>query len=135
MSARKLLLWSEYPLIRPPRIILGYLGGSVLSRLLAHPSRDTFEITAIVRSAEKAKKLEEFGVKTVVGSLKDAALVEQLSENAHIIFSIVRIASQNSSKHPLNLPTYRPTQMTLKLRMHSLLVLEIGTPRQATSPF
>ena len=57
MSARKLFLWSEYPLICSTCIIPGYLGGSVLSRLLAHPSRDTFEITAIVRSAEKAKKL------------------------------------------------------------------------------
>ncbi|KAI0091093.1 NAD-P-binding protein [Irpex rosettiformis] len=66
----------------------GYLGGSVLARLLAHPNKDSFDITAIVRSAEKAKKLEAFGVKAVVGSLKDAALVEQLSENAHILFSM-----------------------------------------------
>ncbi|KAI0783871.1 NAD-P-binding protein [Irpex lacteus] len=66
----------------------GYLGGSILARLLTHPNKDSFEITALVRSAEKAKKLETFGVKAVVGSLKDAPLVQQLSENAHILFSI-----------------------------------------------
>jgi uncharacterized protein YbjT (DUF2867 family) len=32
---------------------LGYIGGSVLQRLLEHPKRDSFEITALVRSATK----------------------------------------------------------------------------------
>ncbi|KAI0783990.1 hypothetical protein BC629DRAFT_541283 [Irpex lacteus] len=65
----------------------GYIGGAVLSRLLSHPSREHFDIIALVRSSDKAKKLEEFGIKTVVGSFKDAPLVEQLAENAHVIFS------------------------------------------------
>ncbi|KAF7790012.1 hypothetical protein EIP86_000960, partial [Pleurotus ostreatoroseus] len=65
-----------------------YIGGTVLARLLAHPSANTFEITAIVRSEEKAKKLETFGVKAVVGSFKtDLALVEQLAEQAHVVFN------------------------------------------------
>ena len=67
----------------------GYIGGTVLSRLLSHPSRDTFEITALVRSEDKAKKLETFGVKTVVGSFTDLPLVERLAENAHVVFSTV----------------------------------------------
>ncbi|KAI0783870.1 NAD(P)-binding protein [Irpex lacteus] len=65
----------------------GYLGGSVLARLLAHPSRHTFAITALVRSEEKAKKLETFGVTPVVGSTKDTALLAKLAENAHVVFS------------------------------------------------
>ncbi|KAI0342694.1 NAD-P-binding protein [Trametopsis cervina] len=66
----------------------GYVGGSVLSRLLSHPSKDTFDITVLVRSEEKAKKLESFGVKTVVGSYKDLALAEKLAEDAHVLFSL-----------------------------------------------
>ncbi|KIP10737.1 hypothetical protein PHLGIDRAFT_210748 [Phlebiopsis gigantea 11061_1 CR5-6] len=65
----------------------GYIGGSVLAKLLAHPDAKTFEITALVRSEEKAQKLKAFGVKPVVGSFKDLALVETLSEAAHVVFS------------------------------------------------
>lgn len=67
----------------------GYIGGTVLSRLLSHPSSATFEITALVRSEEKAKRLQEkFGVKSVVGSYADVALVEKLAENAHFVLSL-----------------------------------------------
>ena len=68
----------------------GYIGGSVLARLLKHPNAQSFEITALVRSEDKAKKLESHGVKTVIGSYKDDhALTEKLAENAHIVFQIV----------------------------------------------
>jgi len=68
----------------------GYIGGSVLERLLAHASASTFEITVLVRSADKAKLLEtKFGVKVVVGSTGDAELLERLAEGAHVVFSIV----------------------------------------------
>ncbi|OJT03680.1 hypothetical protein TRAPUB_5708 [Trametes pubescens] len=63
----------------------GYIGGSILQRLLAHPNRKNFEITALVRSADKAKRLDsEFGVKTVVGSLQDLDKLSTLAESAHV---------------------------------------------------
>ena len=62
----------------------------MLAKLLAHRDAKTFEVTALVRSEEKAKKLEVFGVKAVVGSFKDLELVEKLSEAAHVVFSCVR---------------------------------------------
>ena len=66
----------------------------MLARLLMHPNASNFEITAIVRSAEKAKKLEKFGVKTVVGSFKtDLDVVEKLSEQAHVVFNCVSLPS------------------------------------------
>ncbi|KAK7690529.1 hypothetical protein QCA50_005627 [Cerrena zonata] len=65
----------------------GYIGGSVLYRLLQHPSAKTFDITVLVRSQEKAKKLESFGVKTAIGSLDDHALVEELASKAHVTFN------------------------------------------------
>ncbi|KAJ3521950.1 hypothetical protein NM688_g8946 [Phlebia brevispora] len=70
------------------RFHTGYIGGSVLARLLAHPSAKTFDITVIVRSQDKAKKFESFGVKAVVGSFKsDLALLEKLVEESHIVFN------------------------------------------------
>ena len=62
----------------------------MLARLLAHPDASTFEITAIVRTEDKAKKLAAFGVKGVVGSFKtDLDLVEKQSEAAHVVFHCV----------------------------------------------
>ncbi|CCM05823.1 uncharacterized protein FIBRA_08057 [Fibroporia radiculosa] len=66
----------------------GYIGGSVLDRLLHHPSADTFAITVFTRSAEKAKLLEEsFGVKAVVGTHADHDKLEALAEESHVVFS------------------------------------------------
>ena len=77
----------------PDLLFKGYIGGSVLARLLQHPNAKSFEITALVRSEAKAKKLESFGVKAVIGSYKDDhALTEKLAENAHVVFQIVRFA-------------------------------------------
>ena len=67
----------------------GYVGGSVLARLLAHSSAKSLEITALARSEEKAKQLEAFGLKTAVGTIQDVELLESLASQAHIVFSIV----------------------------------------------
>ena len=61
----------------------------MLARLLAHPNADVFEITVLVRSEDKAKKLQAFGVNAVIGSLGDFELVKQLAENADVLFTIV----------------------------------------------
>lgn len=61
----------------------------MLARLLARADASKYEITTLVRSPEKAKKLETFGVKAVVGSIKDIALLTRLAEQAHIVFSLV----------------------------------------------
>jgi len=74
-------------------LIIGYIGGSVLNRLLSHPDASTFAFTALVRSAAKASKLEAIGVKTVIGSLKDDALVESLATEADIVISTVCLTS------------------------------------------
>ncbi|KAI0342692.1 NAD(P)-binding protein [Trametopsis cervina] len=65
----------------------GYIGGSVLARLLSHPSRNSFDISVLVRSAEKAKDLEAFGVHAIVGSTADSSLVQDLASQAHVVFS------------------------------------------------
>ncbi|KAI0327641.1 NAD-P-binding protein [Cubamyces sp. BRFM 1775] len=65
----------------------GYVGGSVLQRLLDHPNADTFDISVIVRNAEKAKILQsKFGANAVVGTHQDLDKLEALAENAHVVF-------------------------------------------------
>lgn len=71
----------------------GYIGGSVLQRILSHPNVSTFEITALVRSTRKAEILEsKFRLKTLVGSLQD---LEKLTENAEgadiVIHTVSRV--------------------------------------------
>ncbi|TFY55920.1 hypothetical protein EVJ58_g7949 [Rhodofomes roseus] len=65
----------------------GYIGGSVLNRLLNHPKADTFSITVSVRSPEKAKLLEKLGVKAEIASLSDHDKIEELASRAHVIFN------------------------------------------------
>lgn len=66
----------------------GYIGGSVLERLLDHPDSARFQITAIVRSAEKAEKLKKLGVDVVVGSHSDADNVRDAAAKADVVFTV-----------------------------------------------
>ncbi|CAA7267182.1 unnamed protein product [Cyclocybe aegerita] len=52
----------------------GYVGGSILSRLLNHKDAASFQITALVRSTDKAEKLRTLGVDTLIGSYTDENL-------------------------------------------------------------
>lgn len=70
---------------------LGYIGGCVLARLLKHANAASFEITALVRSAEKAEKLQTLGVKSILGSYADKNLdfLTKATSEADVIFAIV----------------------------------------------
>ena len=67
----------------------GYVGGSVLSRLLNHTLSDTFRITALVRAPEKATQFRKMGIDAVVGSYADHDLLTHLSANADIVIACV----------------------------------------------
>lgn len=56
----------------------GYIGSSVLSRLLA----EGHEVTALVRDAAKARTVEEAGAIGLVGDVTDAALVVEAASAA-----------------------------------------------------
>jgi len=67
---------------------LGYVGGSVLTRLfLARDSEE--EVTVLIRATEKAEKLKQYGVIPVVGDLGDAQLVEKLVSEAEVVINAV----------------------------------------------
>ena len=87
----------------------------MLHRLLSHQNVNTYEITALVRSEEKAKKLESFGVKSVVGSFEDLALVEKLAADANVVFSCVcsdRFGFTHSNVLSMDPPRHVPTNLT-----------------------
>jgi nucleoside-diphosphate-sugar epimerase len=65
----------------------GYIGGSVVARLLEHPNASAFQITALVRSSDKAAKLESVGVRAVVGSLGELDKLEKLTSGADVVIS------------------------------------------------
>lgn len=92
----------------------GYIGGSILARLLVHPDASTFHIVALVRSPEKAEKFKAFGVTPVVGSLEDLDLLEEQASKSNVIFSCVSTVA---------------TQLQEKLR---ILILELYSRLTAT---
>ncbi|KAG5652771.1 hypothetical protein H0H81_003709 [Sphagnurus paluster] len=65
----------------------GYIGGSVLTRLLSHSLSDTFGLTVLVRDPKKAKEFRTLGVKAIVGSNADTALLHQLAVDADVVFA------------------------------------------------
>jgi uncharacterized protein YbjT (DUF2867 family) len=87
----------SFTLARTPLRILvtgatGFIGGSVLDRLLAHPDRASFEIVSFSRDAEKAQKLEaQFGVKTVLGSLDDVQKIEDAAVEADLVINMADV--------------------------------------------
>lgn len=69
--------------------IVGYIGGSIVDRLLVHPKAISFKITALVRSHEKASKLNTVGIKTHVGSNSDVELLTELASKSDVVFAVV----------------------------------------------
>ncbi|KAG5644376.1 hypothetical protein DXG03_008604 [Asterophora parasitica] len=65
----------------------GYIGGSILVRFLDRQDFPSLNITALVRSPEKAQKLQGLGINAVTGSFEDLALVEKLASEADIVIN------------------------------------------------
>ncbi|KAI0768145.1 NAD-P-binding protein [Trametes elegans] len=66
--------------------LVGYVGGAVLARLLGTADDAAkFQVTVLTRSAAKAKQLEVFGVRAVVGSLDDLAQLEATAAASDVV--------------------------------------------------
>jgi len=63
----------------------------VLWRLLNHKDAKDFKFKVLVRSGEKAKLFESFGVEAVVGSLADLDKLEKCAEDADFVFAIADV--------------------------------------------
>jgi len=67
--------------------VTGYIGGSVLVRLLEPSRKSKYEIRALVRSEEAVEKLKQLGVVPVLGSLDDLELLEKEATNADVVLN------------------------------------------------
>ena len=94
---------------------LGYIGGSVLQRLLDHPKKDTFEITALVRSVDKAKLLNTLGINTVVASLADLDKLTELAAASDVVIHTVIIFPSSLVPPSMLNPPDRQMRMTKRL--------------------
>ena len=62
----------------------------MLDRLLRHHTFVRSEITVLVRKADKVPAFESLGVKTVLGSYDDHALLEKQASLSDVIVACVR---------------------------------------------
>jgi uncharacterized protein YbjT (DUF2867 family) len=63
----------------------------VLDRLLRHPTFATSEITVLVRKADKVPAFESLGVKAILGSNDDHALLEKQASLSDVVVACVRV--------------------------------------------
>jgi len=68
--------------------VTGYIGGSVLNELLNYHNLSKVEVTAVVRSPDKAEKLKELGINVVIGSHTDQKLMEKLAEETDLVLAM-----------------------------------------------
>ena len=62
----------------------------MLTELLNYHNFSEVEVTAVVRSQEKAEKLKQLGINVVVGSLTDQKLMEKLAEETDLVLAMVK---------------------------------------------
>ncbi|KAH7886781.1 hypothetical protein F5I97DRAFT_1049861 [Phlebopus sp. FC_14] len=67
----------------------GYIGGTVLLRLLEHHTFTSSEITALLRptKADQIPVFESIGVKTVLGTNDDLELLEKQASQSEVVFT------------------------------------------------
>ncbi|KAK0472972.1 hypothetical protein IW261DRAFT_1553227 [Armillaria novae-zelandiae] len=65
----------------------GYIGGTILSRLIEHKDSKNFDITILLRPTRSPAGYEALGLKTVSGSDSDLALLRAQAAAADIVFA------------------------------------------------
>ncbi len=70
----------------------GYIGGTILSRLIEHKDSKKFDITILLRPTRSPAGYEALGLKTVSGSDSDLALLRAQAAEADVVFATVRSA-------------------------------------------
>ncbi|KAF9266639.1 NAD(P)-binding protein [Marasmius fiardii PR-910] len=68
--------------------ITGYIGGAVVDRILARPDASSFDIRAIVRSADKCEKLKAFGITPIVGSHNDEGVMVKAASEVDVVIAM-----------------------------------------------
>ncbi|PPQ71191.1 hypothetical protein CVT24_010009 [Panaeolus cyanescens] len=76
----------------------GYIGGSVLTRLLSHPQADTFHITVLVRDPSKISQFKRFGINPVQGSNANLALLREQAANTDLVIACADADDEDAAK-------------------------------------
>ncbi|OJT02633.1 hypothetical protein TRAPUB_6814 [Trametes pubescens] len=76
---------------------VGYIGGSVLGNLLSNVN-PSLDLTVLVRDAAKAHKLNQLGVKIVLGELDDVENIQTLASQADIVLECADADHLDSTK-------------------------------------
>ncbi|MFJ4221532.1 NAD-dependent epimerase/dehydratase family protein [Curtobacterium luteum] len=97
----------------------GYIGSSVLRALVAHGH----EVTAIVRSDEKAQRVRDAGGHAIVGDVTDSEIVERL---AHEADGVVHTASAESVDPAFTATVLRALAGTPKPFVHTGGIFTFG---------
>jgi nucleoside-diphosphate-sugar epimerase len=97
----------------------GYIGSSVLRALVAHGH----EVTAVVRSDEKAQHVRDAGGRAVVGDVTDSELVERL---AHEADGVVHTASAQTVDAGFTATVLRAFEGTPKPFVHTGGIFTFG---------
>ncbi|KAK1225595.1 hypothetical protein PQX77_011453 [Marasmius sp. AFHP31] len=82
----------------------GYIGGTVLSRLLILPDASSrFDFRAIVRNSEKAQKLKDlFGINAILGSHLDVELMIREASQADVVLAMADCDAMEAVEATLN---------------------------------
>lgn len=62
----------------------GYIGREVVHRLL----ENGYNITTLVRRKEAVQELEKYGIKTVIGTIDDKAIIAEQTAKSDIVIHI-----------------------------------------------
>ncbi len=72
----------------------GFIGGSIFTKLRSKPE---YDVTVFVRSDVQAKKFEELGSKSVVGTLDDFKIIQAAAENADVVIHTADASDHHES--------------------------------------
>lgn len=113
----------------------GYIGGSVLDRLLQHPARNSWEILSYSRNQERAKLLtERFGVASVIGNLDESQKIEDAATQADVVIHTAESADHIGSTRAILKGLKRRYEQTGKapIYIHTVRNILISSKRAAS---
>ncbi|KAF9266652.1 hypothetical protein L218DRAFT_978614 [Marasmius fiardii PR-910] len=72
--------------------------GAVVDRFLARPDVSSFDIRAIVRSAEKGEKLKIFGITPIIGSHNDENVMVKAASEVDVVITMADVDDLEAAK-------------------------------------
>ncbi len=106
----------------------GYIGDTILSRLIEHKDSKNFDITILLRPTRSPAGYEALGLKTLSGSDADLSLLRAQAAAADVVFATVCSALTLATLE--NQRAHRQTVTTFRQPRRFFRALRIATRRQ-----